>query len=89
MGCSTDFRCQGTPFKRLITGKKQPGGPGRSSEVRGRSGRKLEEVAKMEGDTPAKKQRMTTRSKTTTKPAASAMTGKGKGRGKGSQGRSK
>ena len=88
-GCSTDFRCQGTPFKRLITGKKQPGSPGRSSEMRGRSGRKLEEVAKMEGDTPAKKQRMTTRSKTTTKLTASVMTGKGKGRGKGSQGRNK
>ena len=83
-GCSTDFRCQGTPFKRLITGKKQPGGPGRSSETKGKSGRKLEEVAEMEGDTPAKKPRMTTRAKTATKPAASAMTGKGKGRGKGS-----
>ena len=88
-GCSTDFRCQGTPFKRLITGKKQPGSPGRSGKTRGRSGMKLEEVAKMEGDTPAKKQRMTTRSKTMTKPAASATTSKGRGRGKGSQGRSK
>ena len=87
--CSTDFRCQGTLFKRLITGKKQPGSPGRLSKMRGRSGRKLEEVAKMEGDTPAKKQRMTTRSKTMTKPAASATTSKGKGRGKGSKGRSK
>ena len=82
-GCSTDFRCQGTPFKRLITGKKQPGGPGRSSEAKGQSSRKLEEVAKMEGDTPTKKQRMMTRSKTATKSTASAMTGKGKGRGKG------
>ena len=33
-GCATDFRCLMTPFKRLVTGKKQPGGPGRSSEVR-------------------------------------------------------
>ena len=82
-GCSTDFRCQGTPFKRLITGKKQPGGPGRSSEAKGKSSRKLEEVAKMEGDTPTKKQRMTTRSKTATKSTASATTSKGKGRGKG------
>ena len=81
--CSTDFRCQGTPFKRLITGKKQPGGPGRSSEAQGRSGRKLEEVAEMEGDTPTKKQEMTTRSKTATKSTASAMTSRGKGRGKG------
>ena len=29
MGCATEFRCQMTPFKRLATGKKQPGGPGR------------------------------------------------------------
>ena len=56
-GCSTDFRCQGTLFKRLIPGKKQPGGPGRSSEAKGRSSRKLEEVAEMEGDTPAKTKR--------------------------------
>ena len=28
MGCATEFRCQTTPFKRLVTGKKQPGGPG-------------------------------------------------------------
>ena len=75
---------EGTPFKRLITGKKQPGGPCRSSEEKGRSGRKLEEVAEMEGDTPAKKQKMTTMSKTATKSTASATTGKGKGRGKGS-----
>ena len=64
-------------------GKKQPGGPGRSSEAKGRSGRKLEEVAEMEGDTPNKKQRMMTRSKTATKSTASATTGRGKGRGKG------
>ena len=42
--CATDFRCPTTLFKRLITGKKQPGGPGRSSEVRGGSSRSLEEV---------------------------------------------
>ena len=58
-GCSRDFKCQGTPFKRLVTGKKQPGGPGRSSEQR--SKRTLEEVAKLEGDTPAKQQRKSTR----------------------------
>ena len=28
-GCAAEFRCQMTPFKRLITGKKQPGRPGR------------------------------------------------------------
>ena len=68
-GCSRDFQCQGTPFKRLVTGKKQPGGPGRSSEQR--SKRTLEEVAELEGDTPAKQTRRSTR---TTK----SMTGKGK-----------
>ena len=52
-GCAAEFRCQITPFKRLITGKRQPGGPGRSSEA-GKSGRKLEEIAEMEGATPAK-----------------------------------
>ena len=56
-GCATDFRCPTTPFKRLITGKKQPSGPGRSSEVRGGSSRSLEEVAEMEGPTPAKRTR--------------------------------
>ena len=52
-GCAAEFRCQTTPFKRLITAKKQPGGPGRSSKT-GKSGRKLEDVAAMEGATPAK-----------------------------------
>ena len=53
-GCATDFKAPMTPFKRLITGKRQPGGPGRSSKARGGSSRSLEEVAKMEGATPAK-----------------------------------
>ena len=43
----------------------------------------------MEGDTPAKKKKMTKRATTVAKPAASAMTNKGKGRGKGSGGKSK
>ena len=67
--CSRDFKCQGTPFKRLVTGKKQPGSPERSSKQR--SKRTLEEVAELEGDTPAKQQRKSTR---TPKP----RTGKGK-----------
>ena len=50
-GCSLEFRCQMTPFKHFVTGKKQPGGPGRSDKT-GKSGRKLEVVAKLEG-TPA------------------------------------
>ena len=80
-GCATEFRCVMTPFKRLVTGKKQPGGPGRSSEARGGSSRKLEEVAKMEGATPAKQRKRMTRSTTATKPAAPAKTSKGRGKG--------
>ena len=68
-GCSRDFKCQGTPFKRLVTGKKQPGGPGRSSEQK--SKRMLEEVAELEGDTPAKQTRRSTRT-------PKSRTGKGK-----------
>ena len=73
-GCATDFRCPTMPFKRLITGKRQPGIPGRSSEARGGSSRSLEEVAEMEGATPAKRTRKATKSATTTK-----MTPKGRG----------
>ena len=41
-GCSKEFQCQTTPFKRLITGKKQPGGPGRTMKLRsGKHSRKL------------------------------------------------
>ena len=53
-GYSLEFRCQTTPFKCLVTGKKQPGGPGRSGEA-GKSSRKLEEVAKLEDRPIAKK----------------------------------
>ena len=59
------------PFKRLVTRKKQPEGPGRSSDANGKSIRSLGELSELEGDTPAK-QRRTTRSATTTKPAAPA-----------------
>ena len=69
-GCATNFRCQTTPFKRLVTGKKQLGGPGRSSEARGGSSRSLKEVAEMEGAPPAKRTRKTT---------ATTSTPKGKG----------
>ena len=68
-GCSRDFQCQGSPFKRLVTGKKQPGGPGRSSKQR--SKRTLEEVAELEGDTLAKQTRRSTRT-------PKSRTGKGK-----------
>ena len=73
-GCATDFRCPMTPFKRLITGKRQPGRPGRSSEARGGSSRSLEEVAEMEGPTPAKRTRKASKSAT-----ATTSTPKGKG----------
>ena len=63
-GCATDFRAPTTPFKRLITGKRQPGGPGRSSEARRGSSRSLEEVAEMEGAPPAKRTRKATKSAT-------------------------
>ena len=79
-GCATDFRCQMTPFKRLITGKKQPGRPGRSSEVRGGSSRSLEEVAEMEGPTPTKRTRKASKSAaaTTTTPKGRGVKGRGK-----------
>ena len=82
-GCATEFRCQMMPFKRLVTGKRQPSGPGRSSNVNGKSSKSLGEVAKMEGGTPAKQRRMT-RSATATKPATLAKpTGRGRFGGKG------
>ena len=79
-GCATDFRCPTMPFKRLITGKRQPGRPGRSSEARGGSSRSLEEVAKMEGPTPAKRTRKASKSAaaTTSTPKGRGMKGRGK-----------
>ena len=74
-GCATDFKAPTTPFKRLITGKRQPGGPGRSSEARGGSSRSLEDVAEMEGATPAKRTRKATKSAT-----AAKVTPKGRGK---------
>ena len=68
-GCIKDFRCQGTPFKRLVTGKRQPGGPGRSSDQKGRSSRTLEGVAELEGGTPAKQRKKMTKTTTTATPA--------------------
>ena len=73
-GCATDFRCPTTPFKRLITGKRQPGRPGRLSEARGGSSRSLEDVAKMEGAPLTKRTRKATKSAT-----AAKATPKGRG----------
>ena len=72
-GCAAKFRCGATPSKRLITGKRQQGGPGRSGNA-GKSSRSLEDVAEMEGATPAKQR------KSMPKPAHGR--GRGKGQGK-------
>ena len=77
-GCATDFKCQTTPFKRLITGKRQPGRPGRSSTARGGSSRSLEDVAEMEGAPPAKRTRKATKSATATKATHKGRGAKGK-----------
>ena len=79
-GCAVDFKCPMTPFKRLITGKRQPGGPGRSSEGRGRSTRSLEDVAEMEGPTPSKRTRTATKSATAAKPKPKPKSGGKKGK---------
>ena len=73
-GCASNFRCPMMPFKRLIIGKRQPGGPGRSSEARGGSSRSLEDIAEIEGATAAKRTRKATKSATATK-----VTPKGRG----------
>ena len=77
-GCATDFRCQTTSFKRLITGKRQPSGPGILRAARGGCSRSLEDVVEMEGVPLAKRTRMTTKS-------ATAMKVTPKGRGKKSK----
>ena len=71
-GCAAEFRCGMTPFKRLVTGKKQPGGPGRSGNT-GKSSRTVEEVAEIEGATLAKQRKV----------AVKSTCGRGKGRGRG------
>ena len=83
MGCATEFRCQMTPFKRLVTGKKQPGGPGRAHITRSR--RNVGEVAEIEGATPVKRKKatMTTTPKATPKPPKGR--GRSRGRGKGNK----
>ena len=80
-GCTMDFKCQTTPFKRLIAGKRQPGGPGRSSAARGGSSRSLEDVAEMEGAPPAKRTRKATKSVTATKATPKGRDAKGQNLG--------
>ena len=84
-GCATDFRCQTTPFKRLVIGKKQPGGPGRGQATK--STRSLKEVAEIEGGTPAKKAKSIPKAKPKSTPKVpprppSSRRGRGRGRGK-------
>ena len=79
-GCAMDFKCPTTLFKRLITGKRQPGGPGRSSKGRGRSTRSLEDVAEMEGPTLPKRTRTATKSATVAKPKPKPKSGGKKGK---------
>ena len=80
-GCARDFKCQGTPFKRLVTRKRQPGGPGRLSDAKGGSSRTLKEVAELEGATPTKQRKRTPRATTAAKPAAPMKSGKSRGKG--------
>ena len=84
-GCATEFRCQTTPFKRLVTGKKQPGRPGRGQATK--STRSLEEVAEIEGGTLAKKAKSTSKAKPKSTPKVpprppSSRRGRGSRRGK-------
>ena len=79
-GCATDFRCPTTPFKRLITGKRQPSRPGRSSKAKGGSSRSLEDIAEMEGAPLAKRTRRATKSATATKVTPKDRGTKGRGK---------
>ena len=53
--CSEDFGCNMTPFKHLVTGKKQPGGPGRGKCEKGKSSWTVEEVKQLESGEPQQK----------------------------------
>ena len=77
-GWATDFKCQTMPFKRLITGKRQPSRAGRSSKARGGSSRSLEDVAEMVGAPPAKRTRKATKSATAAKATLKGRGTKGK-----------
>ena len=54
-GCSEDFGCKMTPFKHLVTGKKQPGGPDRGKGEGGKSSQTVEEVKQLESGEPLQK----------------------------------
>ena len=46
--CSEDFGCKTTPFRHLVTGKKQPGRPGRGKGEGSKSSWTVEEVKQLE-----------------------------------------
>ena len=61
-GCSDEFGCKTTLFKHLVTGKKQPGGPGRGKGEKGKSSQTTEEIRQLEnGKQPEKKPRCSRR----------------------------
>ena len=80
-GLATEFRCQTTPFKRLVTGKKQPGRQGRATGTK--SGRSIEEVAEMEGAIPAKRVKAAMKATPKLKATPKPKSPKGRDRGKG------
>ena len=65
-GCSEEFSCKTTPFKHLVTGKKQPGGPGRKGTL-GKSSQTAEEVKWLESGAPPDKKPRCWRSSTKNK----------------------
>ena len=65
-GCSEEFGCKTTPFKHLVTGKKQPGGPGRKGTP-DKSSRTAEEFKGLESGAPPDKKSRCGRSSTKNK----------------------
>ena len=53
--CLEDFGCKTTPFKHLVTGKKQPSRPGREKCEGGKSSQTVEEVKQLESGKPPQK----------------------------------
>ena len=84
-GCATEFRYQTTSFKRLVTGKKQPGRPGRTGGTK--SGRSIEEVAEMEGAIPAKRAKGALKATPKATPKATLKPSEGRGQGQGRKGK--
>ena len=61
--CSDNFGCKRTPFKHLVTRKKQPGGPGKNGKEH-KSSQTVEQVKQMEsGELAQKRLRQTGKDK--------------------------